>query len=62
VLYVVFVLALGLMVWRSRVKKRRRPATGADVLAAAQLGGEFSAYDVRPHRRDPEGGLRDWGQ
>ncbi len=61
-LWVVFTIALALLVLRSRLKGRRRPATGADALAAARVQGEFSSYDSRPHRIDPITGRRDWGQ
>lgn len=61
-LWLVFGVAVVLLVVRSRVKRRRRPSTGADVLAAARVQGEFPHYDVRPHRVDPVSGARDWGQ
>lgn len=60
--WLVFVVVVALLVLRLLANRRRRPATGADALAAARVQGEFASYDCRPHRVDPVTGRRDWGQ
>lgn len=59
---IVFMVVTAFLVLRGRLKRRARPATAKDVMAAALTQGEFPGYDVRPHRRDPITGQRDWGQ
>lgn len=60
-LAVVFVVVLLLLVGRSRIKKKRRPATATDVLDAAAVQGLYPHQRVMPTSRDAKDGTRDVG-